>query len=142
MIYTLRVEVIQGPWDFAECVRVLELHEETTLWSLHYAIQEAVNFDKDHLYDFYAGRGPRNWAIRYGKDHERYEDREDEYSLMPLCQVWPLGRLKLYYLFDFGDEWLFEIRKMRRVKPAEPGVGYPRIIESIGPNPVQYPSFE
>jgi hypothetical protein len=142
MIYTLRVTLIEGPWDFEDCVRILEVQDECTLWNLHDAIQTAVGFGRDHLYDFYAGRGPRNRTICYGKDYEEYEDREDEFATTSLNKVWPLERMKLYYLFDFGDEWLFEIRKERKVKSPEPGVRYPRLIQSIGPNPEQYPDFE
>ena len=46
------------------------------------------------------------------------------------------------YLFDFGDKWTFEVRKLRGSKTPEAGVKYPRIIEAIGPNPQQYPIHE
>ena len=51
--------------------------------------------------------------------------------------------LKFYYHFDFGDDWLFEIRKNRR-KPTEAksGVKYPRVLESAGPNPPQYGEWD
>ena len=38
----------------------------------------------------------------------------------PLCEIYPLPeRLKLYYWFDFGDDWKFEIKKARHPKPPE-----------------------
>jgi hypothetical protein len=47
--------------------------------------------------------------------------------------------MKLFYHFDFGDDWRFEIRKMRN-KPKEPEarVRYPRVIEAKGPKLRQY----
>jgi hypothetical protein len=30
-----------------------------------------------------------------------------------LKDIWPTGRKKLYYMFDFGDKWIFEVRKKR-----------------------------
>jgi hypothetical protein len=54
--------------------------------------------------------------------------------------LFPLPKnMKLFYHFDFGDDWRFEIRKMRN-KPKEPeaGVRYPRVIEKKGPNLHQY----
>jgi hypothetical protein len=47
--------------------------------------------------------------------------------------------MKLYYHFDFGDDWYFEIRRSR-AKPKEPTprVQYPRVVEATGPNPRQY----
>ena len=74
-------------------------------------------------------------------------DRFDKEALpIPLftAAVVTIGSLIFtYYLFDIGDDWRFEIRKSRR-KPrqAENGVKYPRVIHSIGPNPLQYPVYE
>jgi len=51
-------------------------------------------------------------------------------------------RPKLYYWFDFGDDWTFEITKDRRIKSAEPRVKYPRVVGATGPNPEQYPELE
>ena len=66
---------------------------------------------------------------------------EEDFSTTRLGDIWPLGRKKLYYWFDFGDDWIFEIRKMRSSK-ADDTISCPRVLESIGPNPEQYPSFE
>ena len=43
--------------------------------------------------------------------------------------------------FD-SNEWLFEIKKMRTLKPVNPKAKYPKVIERIGRNPVQYPRYE
>ena len=141
MIYTLTVTAIFGAYLEEECIRVLEIDENATLEDLHLAIQKAVSFDNDHLYDFYAGRHYRNRQIRYSDD-EDWEARERDFSRLKLSTVYPLKGLKLYYWFDFGDNWIFEIRKARKVKPAESGRSYPRVTESHGPNPEQYPSWD
>jgi hypothetical protein len=66
-----------------------------------------------------------------------------ESAEIPLNKVYPLPeRMKLYYWFDFGDDWKFQITKDRKVKASESKVKYPRVIESIGPDPKQYPNFE
>jgi len=54
----------------------------------------------------------------------------------------PWAGKKLYYLFDFGDHWTFEIRKARGAKKPEVDVEYPRVVEAIGPDPEQYPTWE
>src|SRR5436190_18654114 len=104
-VYTLRVELIQSIYYEDECVRVMEIPEHFTLMNLHHAIQQAVKFDDDHLYEFYAGRNPRNRAIVYGEEDndEDYELRLSDYNSIPLNEVYPLTGMKLYYLFDFGD---------------------------------------
>ena len=61
----------------------------------------------------------------------------------PLNRVFPLPeRLKLFYWFDFGDDWKFEIKKDRRTHPPAPKTKYPRVIRRVGPNPKQYPNWE
>ena len=48
----------------------------------------------------------------------------------------------LFMLFDFGDDWVFRINKTRKNAELHQNVTYPRIIEHIGKNPVQYPMCE
>ncbi|MFA6931832.1 MAG: hypothetical protein WCT05_16030 [Lentisphaeria bacterium] len=126
-----------------ECLRVIEVKKDTSLYSLHTAIQDAVDFDRDHLFDFYTANSASPYAQKqHLSEQEKWEDRNDELSSLTLEGIWPLGRRKLYYLFDFGDQWLFEIRKARGEKEVIKGTQYPRVIQSIGPNPTQYPSHD
>lgn len=141
MIYTLTVECIFGRFLQAECGRVIEIQDDATLEDLHFAIQSAVSFDNDHLYDFHAGRNYRHRKVQYASSDD-WGEAEGAYSKIQLRDVYPLGSLKLYYIFDFGDSWTFEIRKSRRVHAPEPRVRYPRVIERRGPDPEQYPSCE
>ncbi len=69
-------------------------------------------------------------------------DPYETYEKVELSDVLPLPAkgLKLFYLFDFGDSWYFQITKTRRKeKDPEPGVTYPRVVEKKGENPEQYP---
>ena len=45
--------------------------------------------------------------------------------------------MKLFYWFDFGDDWKFQIT-LRKLKAPKPGNQYPRVISEIGPKPQQY----
>jgi hypothetical protein len=68
------------------------------------------------------------------------DDFDGDCGAITLEGVFPLPKnMKLFYHYDFGDGWRFEIRKTRK-KPTPPvqGIEYPRVIESIGPNPEQY----
>ena len=143
MIWTLRVECVWGLYTEEECVRVIEIDSEASLYDVHDAIQDAVNFDRDHLFEFFAGRHPTNRKLVFDDEFDDVSDL-DKYEEISLEDVYPLPKgLKLYYHFDFGDDWFFEIRKSRKKpKDPEPGVKYPRVIEEIGPNPVQYPSWD
>ena len=85
-----------GPW-----IREIEVKENFTLRQLHSYIQKIVNFDNDHLYEFYIGKNPRNRSKTIPKKTQ-------------LNQIYPITGYKLYYLFDFGDCWLFQIKKSRK----------------------------
>jgi len=143
MIWTLRVKCVGGAYLEEECVRVIEISSDASLYDVHEAIQTAVNFDRDHLHEFFAGRHCRNRKLMFD---DEFSDMCDPYRYeeISLEDVYPLPKgLKLYYHFDFGDDWHFEIRKSRKKpKDPEPGVKYPRVVDEIGPNPEQYPRWE
>ncbi len=61
----------------------------------------------------------------------------------PLKEIFPLpNKLKLFYWFDFGDDWKFEIKNDRRVQPIVSRLKYPRVVGRTGPNPKQYSNWE
>ena len=143
MIWTLKVECVWGWYLEEDCIRVIEIDSESSLYGLHNAIQDAVGFDDDHPFEFTAGRNERNRKVVFGPTSD-WEDTYDRYDGIILSQVYPLPQnCKLYYHFDFGDDWYFAITRSRK-KPKEPAadVAYPRVIEVIGPNPEQYGSYE
>jgi hypothetical protein len=143
MVMTLKVECVSGMFLEEECVRVIEIDEKSSLMDLHLIIQESVDFDNDHMFEFYAGRHIHDRRVLF-TDADIWDLTPDVFCDVPLDEIFPLPPgLKLFYLFDFGDDWFFQITKSRK-KPAdpEPGVEYPRIIERIGPDPVQYGNFE
>lgn len=45
------------------------------------------------------------------------------------------------YLFDYGDEWQFTVR-VHDINFNAPEADYPRIVQSVGDPPPQYPVFE
>lgn len=127
-----------------DCVRVIEIGSEMSLLDLHDAIQDAVDFDRDHPFEFTAGRSFRHRKVVFAEDGYNWEHTAAIYAATTLAEVFPLPKdCRLFYHFDFGDDWYFEIRKLRK-RPFEPeaGVTYPHLIEEIGENPRQYPSCD
>jgi hypothetical protein len=56
-------------------------------------------------------------------------------------RVWTAANnRRLFYLFDYGDNWIFQINRARN-KPfaPEPGTEWPRLISKRGEKPPQYP---
>ena len=142
VIWTLRIKL---PGIQSECVRLIEIESNASFLQLHQAIQKAVDFDNDHLFEFFVGRQPGNRAYSIGPepDWDTFNPVK-AYRNIHLSGIWPLPpSMKLYYLFDFGDNWLFQINKTRhKDKKPQPGVIYPRVIEAKGNNPEQYPDWE
>ena len=108
VIWTLRVKL---PRMKSECVRVIEIASNATFLDLHEAIQDAVNFDNDHLFDFFIGRHPGNRAYTIGgKPNWDTFNPVKTYRNVRISSAWPLPKgMNVYYLFDFGDNWLFQI---------------------------------
>jgi len=127
-IYTLKITFAYGnkeyPWW-----RTIEVREDFTLHKLHNYIQEIIEFDNDHLYEFYAGKNPRNRLYEISKSTK-------------LNELFPMDGLKLYYLFDFGDNWLFKIMKLKKTKTLTNDSVVPLLVKSIGENPEQYGADE
>lgn len=139
-IYTLTIELESGMYAEARWKRVIEIPETTDLYDLHLYIQKMIEFDNDHLFEFFVGRNWRNRKRVFGDEDEfGFEERESLDTM--LNQVYPLGGMKLYYHFDFGDSWMFEIKKGRKKKSVETEIDYPRVIASDGENPEQYPQL-
>lgn len=128
-----------------ECARIIEIDSNASFLVLHEAIQKAVDFGNDHMFEFYIGRTPGSRVATIGEepDWDTF-DPVKTYRRIHLKDAWPLPEgMKLFYLFDFGDNWLFQITKTRRKdKAPERGVKYPRVVESKGENPEQYPDWE
>jgi hypothetical protein len=140
---TLRVECVSRAYLNETCIRVIEIDESASLVALHEAIQDAVDFVREH-YDFFIANSEwpsaeRKWLT----EEEEWGRIERDFFRIKLKTLFPLKpRKKLYYLFDFVDHWTFEIRQQRERKEPVEGVTYPRVVEAIGPNPEQYPSIK
>ncbi len=142
MVVKLKIVCIRGRFLSDECVRIVAMDDSSSLYDLHDMIQDAVSFGRDHPFTFYTANSGSPWAERNRiADVEAWGEMEEIFARTKLGDIWPLGRKKLYYWFDFGDDWIFEIRKMRSTK-ADAMLPTPKILERIGPNPRQYPIFE
>lgn len=54
----------------------------------------------------------------------------------------PFGRTPTWtFLFDYGDDWMFDVT-YQGVQDAPPRVRLPRVLDSLGTAPEQYPEWE
>ncbi|WP_020606075.1 plasmid pRiA4b ORF-3 family protein [Spirosoma spitsbergense] len=117
--------------------RTIELPTDMTLEDLHEMIQQAFDFDNDHLFKFCMN-------LRNPYRGEQYYDPRPEAGWSdgyPADDV-SLASLNLYegqqflYIFDFGDRWDFKITVVRHLPDER--TDNPRIVEAVGEAPAQY----
>ncbi len=140
MIITLKLQSAYGSFDEESEVwyRMIEMESTSNLEILHLAIQEAVDFDNDHLYEFFIANSIGS------SEKERFDDDNQGLWEYSIGDLFPLPKhKKLFYLFDYGDSWYFRLTKSRKKpKQKEAGISYPRVVEILGKNPEQYSDYE
>lgn len=132
--------------------RKIAIRSDQTLVDLHGALQAAFEWDDDHLYSFWlsgkfwAGDDSEythpfaldsdpfaGWDIPIAKpERQSAEERLDRLGLTK-------GQ-RIAYLFDFGDEW--RVRLTLHQITAHDREPYPRLLESVGDAPPQYPDYD
>lgn len=110
--------------------RTLELAPTQGLYDLHLAILNSVGWDSDHLYAFYLTGDSRNARFTSPDD----DGAEGDPVLGELGFM--VGH-RFQYLFDFGDNHLFELRVQAGGK-ARAGVKLPRVVAKTGKAPKQH----
>jgi len=116
---------------------IIEAPDILSLFDLHLFVQQIVDFDNDHLFDFYAGRNDQNRKVIFS-GHSGSPNDGGDYESIFLKDIYPLKGLKLYYRFDYGDNWIFEIRKDRKKVKPDQEKRYPRIVSDNGIKLKQY----
>ncbi|MDR3594417.1 IS1096 element passenger TnpR family protein [Clostridium sp.] len=126
--YIFKVSLSKTLW------RKINLSYKHTLGDLNNAIQEAFDFDNDHLYAFYIGGNRRTGKPIYCEYAER-EGNIAENTTIESLEIYK-GE-KFLYLFDFGDEWEFDVELLEYDQEV-PVPLKPMIREAKGESPDQY----
>ncbi len=116
------------------CYRHIRISGSDTLEDLHEAIQAAFAFDNDHAYAFFMDN--ICWSERdayYAPGVGDFNERSaGEYRL---GQLGLSAGMQFKYLFDFGDEWLFQCRVLRVLDEK---TEKPAVVRVQGEPPEQY----
>jgi hypothetical protein len=144
-VYRLKVELVRIAGQFFQDIsRTFELEGDSTLYDFHLEIQDAFNWDNDHMFSFYMGN--------------EIFDNENEYSGNPLGIDIEFGwngpeksaaetkiknlRLKekstFLYLFDFGDQLLHKVTVEKIREKNDDDKNLPLVVNSVGTAPPQY----
>lgn len=120
------------------------MQSQQTLATLHSAIQKALDWDADHLYAFYINGKKGDTCYTYVN---RYEFEEvysnEEVGCTDEAIIGSLGmsiKHKFLYLFDYGDQHVFEIELVNIQEVADEDE-YPRMLDGRG-EITQYSTWE
>ena len=138
MIETLKIKLLNGMYAKSDWECMLEIPVDYSLDELHQAILNAVGFENDHLFEFSIGNSYYSRStVRICYDNEKIT-RETVESILPQIK----GK-KFFYMFDYGDSWLFQIIRSRKKRFKEnANTFYPRIALENGIKPKQYPDWD
>ena len=138
MICRYQVEVKRGRNLHEPCVRLLAIDDTSSLIDLHELIQLAVGFDRDRAFSFYTATSSSPWAVKHLISYgDNWEENLEAFNRTKLRDIFPLQRKNLYYLYDFDEDWIFEICKMPQ-EHADLRLSGRHVLERTGPDPDQY----
>lgn len=133
-VYSLRISYRYSKNYWFE----LEIGDDQMLEELHLAIQRELRWDNDHLYSFFMGPKPYVQRVEIGSP---YSDSARHTTEVTLGDLKLKEKQKFLYLFDYGDDHLFDIR-VEKINSPTKGVKYPKVQARHGKRPVQYEDFE
>lgn len=118
------------------CYRHIRIAASATLYQLHTAILNAFDFVDDHAHIFFMNNRVWDFKDTYASIVTDFHDRLTmDYTL----NVLNLAKGKAFkYVFDFGDEHLFQCRVLQVLDEA---TGVPIVVRSVGQSPEQYPDW-
>ena len=126
-IYCFNVALKKNLW------RRIETAGGHTLEDLHHAIQDAYGFDDDHLYAFFMDG--ELWSDdKFTSPHDEEGPHVDE------LRIGELGLSegqRMLYLFDYGDQWLFQIA-VEAIRKSGARPHKPKVVGQKGKAPEQY----
>jgi len=138
MIQIIKITLLEGMFAENAWDCTIEIPIDHSLAELHQAVQNAVGFDNDHMFEFCIANSYRS------RNCQKYQCDDDAIFQITVGRILEQSKgKKLYYMFDYGDSWLFQLTRSRKKQfNADPEVFYPRVISENGSKPIQYPDWE
>lgn len=119
--------------------RDLEIKSTQSFEELHSAILSSIGFDHKEMASFYMSDD--NW--KKGKEISLAEkiNGEQKIAMMKksrLCDFIADPHQKIYYIYDYVNEWAFHVELLKILVSEEAGIMYPRCVKINGEAPKQY----
>jgi hypothetical protein len=125
--------------------RDIEVSGEASLYRLAEVINNVFGFDFDHAFGFYDNLKD---TYRSKEFYELFTDMGEDpnegaksVKKSKVADVFVKEGKKMAFLFDYGDEWIFEVKRIPGRAQAAPKAFW-KMIKSEGDAPEQYPAHE
>jgi len=105
--------------------------------SLSAGILNSVDFDFDHLYEF---KYKNRFGLATHINHPSMEESPWTDEVL-IGEVGLTPNKTIAYLYDFGDNWEFDVT-LERIDPPDPKIKKPVVLESHGEAPEQYSGWD
>ncbi len=123
----------------------LEVQRNCSLYDLAEDITNAYAFYFDHCFGYYShediSKATKGYELFYDIGEEPLEPHFKGVNDTTAQQLWKEPGDTWYFLFDYGDNWLFTITLLKIVD-KRPGRTYPILLDTKGEAPEQYPDYE
>jgi hypothetical protein len=129
----------------AKIYRDVEISGDASLYKLAEVINNVFGFDFDHAFGFYDNR--KN-PYKSDEFYELFKDMGEDSApgsqsvkKSKVADAFDRKGKSLMFLFDYGDEWMFEVKRTEtRDQPAPKA--FWKLLKSVGDAPPQYPDYE
>jgi hypothetical protein len=125
--------------------REIEISSEASLYKLAEAINQVFGFEFDHAFGFYNNlKNPYRSKTKYELFTDMGEDPTEgalSVKKSKVADAFDKDGKRLCFLFDYGDEWRFEVKRLASRDQAAPK-SFWKLLKSEGEAPPQYPEPE
>jgi len=128
--YIIKVSITHLP----DVWRTFAFNSGHSLSHVHLAIQNAFEFDNEHLYAFYLDNRVRESKKFFNDPRSGKPPYANEHTL---AEIGLTPQQRILYLFDFDDSWEFHV-DLLEIATGNATSPYPIVLEENGDAPMQY----
>ena len=122
---SLVLSVSAGPG----CYRHIQISDNATLYKLHEAILDSFEFFDDHMHAFFMNNRAWDKDAEFVCPGGALDYAQGFSDKVKLSKFYLKKGDKFLYIFDFGDDWRFQIKVLRVIDES---TKTPTVLKSIG----------
>lgn len=131
------MECVRGAYLEEDFLRVIEVPGDMRLDEFHHLIQTLIGFTDEQVEECFIATRLRGKKMRLLPSKGNAGLHSQAEMNMTLAEIFqPGSRKRIFYSFDFGDNWIFEIRKTAESPQLVESAHYPRIVHEEGVQPL------